>query len=117
MTNQRKFDELLLIEVQAHTNLYDIKSKQFKDVVKRHNSWTAIADGIGGKLLGLFCVQALAATDSCHKGGGGTVANIVFEFVDDQLFNFFPHSFCREGTCRRLCVQVHISCYFLLMMS
>lgn len=40
---QRKFDELLISEVFKYPNLYDLKRKDFKNVVLRHETWTAIA--------------------------------------------------------------------------
>ena len=35
---QRKVDELLLLEVQNHKNIFDVKNSEFKDAVKWHKS-------------------------------------------------------------------------------
>lgn len=48
---QRKLDETLLLEVQKHSNLYDTKSKLFKDIGKRHSSWQLIATLLQGMLF------------------------------------------------------------------
>ena len=46
--DKREYDEILLIEVQNHPNLHNTEMKDYKNVVKRLASWTAIANSLGG---------------------------------------------------------------------
>ena len=46
---QLQFDELLIIEVESRTFLYDPRSPLYKDVSKRRSAWNEINIAIGGK--------------------------------------------------------------------
>lgn len=55
MSQEQSFDELLIISVEKHRNLYDKKSKGFKDKVMKENSWSAIAEVCNAE--GMYCRQ------------------------------------------------------------
>lgn len=51
---QREFDEVLLLAVRKNDNLFNLKSKDFKNIEKRRRSWESVATEIGGKFWNIY---------------------------------------------------------------
>ena len=47
MAEFRDENEKLIIEVEKFPHLYDLKHPDYKDIIKKSNSWKTIAETIG----------------------------------------------------------------------